>query len=204
MYMYKSCSCQLCAKILYDMRAHMNLVYKEWCVNNFPQPQKTEIVSRQHLTLCNAGWSIGSNISHLLEWNLSFISIKSVLSTWNCPFIEFQYSESQMKRDTWHEKNYIHFLSIRGINLTETCFWWQNRLLFETYVPKQQAALIWQQLEKIPSSEEKKKSHKIWSTVNTLVKNGIMSSTNEMLSGHRLSTCYCFYRGWNGIHIVNE
>lgn len=54
------------------------------------------------------------------------------------------------------------------------------------------------------SSSEEKLSHKIWSTVTTLVKDGIMSSTNEMLSGHRLSTCYCFYRGWNGIHIVNE
>lgn len=71
---------------------------------------------------------------------------------------------------------------IQGINLTQTGFWFQKRLLIWNWSTKNDKQHWYDSDWKISFRKKKKKpkrSHKTWSTVTKLVGNGIMSSTDE-------------------------
>lgn len=72
---------------------------------------------------------------------------------------------------------------IQGINLTQTGFWFQKRLLIWNWSTKNDKQHWYDSDWKISfrkkKKQKKKRSHKRWSTVTKLVGNGIMSSTDE-------------------------
>lgn len=97
---------------------------------------------------------------------------------------------------------------IQGINLTQTGFWFQKRLLIWNWSTKNDKQHWYDSDWKISFRKEKKNQ-----TQNGHIKHDPLSLNwlemalcpalmKSLCGGHRLSTCYCSYRGWNGIHTV--